>query len=44
MRTIDTRLERGIVIVALAAGLLAAAASARADETAQDPEADGRAV
>ena len=37
--TIDTRLERCIAIVALAAGLLGPAASARADEPAQAPKA-----
>ena len=38
MRAIDTRLRRGIAVVALAAGLLVPAASARADEAAQDPK------
>jgi len=38
MRAIDLRLVRGIAIVALAAGRLVPAASARADEAAQDPK------
>ena len=38
MRAIDTHLRRGIAVVALAAGLLVPAASARADEAAQDPK------
>lgn len=38
MRAIDTHLRRGIAVVALAAGLLVLAASARADEAVQDPK------
>ena len=38
MRRIDRRLERGIAIVALAAGLLGPAASARGDETEKAPK------